>query len=371
LPWCKPNPLFIEVVRKRKETWIRRLPKYGCILLLLFVVAAGVYFAWHKYRRFNQAKLIASTNAFVEAGDLRSAWLTAQQALQLNPSNPQVCRLMAQIADLAESSESILWWSRVAQLENNRLQSLLPLATAAMHFKEMGIAEEALGLVRKQDRDTVAYHQSMAAFCVLSGQLEEAEKHFERAVELQPLNETLQLDLAGIRLQSDHPETVALARKSLEQLRQNPKVHLAVLRALSSDARKRGALDEAHHFAEELIVDPACNFQDQLLYLDALKESALPTYAARLANLQTAAEGKPDLINQMIRWMNARGLQTEALTWVRKMPTEYQRQAPIQMAAAECLVSLKRHRTRQARCPSTASGNRGGPHPLPPASSET
>lgn len=283
---------------------------------------------------------MSAAGAYAQKGDFRSASLTARQVLQQNPSNVRMCRLMAQIADAVDSPEAIVWWSRAVKLEDGRFNAIAALVSTALRFEETTVAEEALAQIHEPDRKTAACHQLVAAYAVATNQFGLADAEFSEAARIEPQNESIQLDLASVRLLSTRPEVAEAARAVLERLRQKPKFNLMALRALLSDARKHGETEKALQLARELAGAPGGNFQDQLALLDELRAGGLPDFDAKLQLLKNTAAETPAVMQKMIRWMNARGMAADAFEWAESCGTKIRSQIPVQLAMAESLSVL-------------------------------
>jgi predicted Zn-dependent protease len=304
---------------------------------LLILVLLGVL-AWGGRRLFNewrQKHLVAQARGFLAQGDIRSAALSAQRALQLNFNDIAATRLLSGLADRFGSPASLFWHSRLAQLEPGNLPDILAWASAAMRFGDWAAAAQALSTVTLGGRHTPQFQQTAGALALALRQIPLAEAHFAVAARLDPANEVYALNLATVRLASTNTATARRARQVLDRLRNEPRFKTLVLRALTSDAERRQDTNGAIHLARELEQSPRAGFNDHLIYLDLLHRARDPGFAAYLNRMQTLAGRQPQDIYTLLTWMNARGMERASLTWADRLPAGLVTQVPIPLAVAE------------------------------------
>src|ERR1019366_800737 len=86
------------------------------------------------YRHFKEKRGVVQAQAYFSRGDYRNAWLSAQQALQVNSNNIQACRIMAELSDAAHSPATLDWCRRLAALSPAITNKLL-LASAGLRYE--------------------------------------------------------------------------------------------------------------------------------------------------------------------------------------------------------------------------------------------
>ena len=270
-------------------------------------------------------------------GDNNSAALMARSLLQWNPNHAGACRLLAQIADRDGYPEAIVWWARAADLGGQKFEDISGLVASALRHGEVGVAGEALQRMREADRKLAAAHLLWGAYAAATGQQVLAEEEFHQAGLLRPDDQSIQLSLASICLQSRIPETVTAARSSLEGMKRDPVLRSPALRALLMDARSQGNAVLSLQIAGELAGSPDAMFEDQLIWLDEIRRSRPAEFGGRLAALEMAAAKNPGQAGTLAHWMNARSLAQESLNWQRQLPAALQSQPLMQFSVAESL----------------------------------
>ena len=215
--------------------WCAGGGRLGCLLALLALCFGG----YRGYGALREKHLAKQTQEFLARGDYRSAVLVARRVLQLNQNNVAACRVMAEAAEIAGRGEALSWRQRVAALEPNVPENQVALAATALRFGQIDLARKVLDSVAPAARASVKYHELSGGLAIAEKQPAVAESHFAAALQLEPANPRLVLNLASIRLASANVETTEKARADLERLSEQPAVRLESLRALASDALAR------------------------------------------------------------------------------------------------------------------------------------
>ena len=334
-----PGP--VATAKRKRLRWL--LLAAAIIALTLAGTLGRAAFARWQHRR-----LIGDAAKAFAGGDLRSAALSARQAFLKNPASTAACAILAQIAEQEHSPEAILWRQHLVEIDPAKSPRLLDLAGTASALGETFVAEQALAQVAGRDRDTAAFHATAATVAVAAKQFGQAEKDFQRAAELDPKNQNVLLNLATIRLAIAPPGAATEAAATLERLRENPQFRHAALRALLTDARRRGDFARATGLAAELRQDAGSTLTDMLLWLDELQRAHSPEFDAQLRDLQSAAAKSEGTIYSIMTWMNARGLSPQTVAWADSLPPPIRSRIPVPLAFAEaCMLTgdWKRLRT--------------------------
>lgn len=306
----------------------------------MLIVAGGIWLGLGKYRQWQERRLLASAQAFLNKDDRRSAWLVAQQAYHGNRQSAGACAILSTIAERERSPSAILWMQRLLEIEPHRTGHLIRLALIACRFGQPAIADGALAQVDARDRNTSAFHQAAAAAALARQQYAEAEGHLEKAIALEPKNESLKISLATLRLVTGSPEEAAEARGVLDGFRKNSPFHLLAVRALLSDTRRRNDPVHSMQLAAELRDDPAATIDDRLLYLDELQRAKSPVFDAELRDLQNKVGPTAGATAAIMIWLNACGLADRSVAWVGTLPESLRSQMPVPLATAEAYTAL-------------------------------
>lgn len=317
--------------------WMRRL---AC-LVVLAVLSVGGY---RGYERLRERHLARQGREFFARGDYQSAALVARRVLRLNQNNVAACRLMAETAEIAGRGEALSWRQRVSALEPNEPGNQVALAGTALRFGQIDIARKSLDSVAPAARASVKYHELSAGLALAEKQPAIAEGHFAAALQLEPANKRLALNLASIRLASAHMETIGRARADLASLSEDPATRLEALRALAADALAHKSND-ARRWTAQLKSEKNATISDTLLYLEAAQSSEAAPDA--LLEAEAKAQKSPAAAVALITWMNRHGMAKAAIEWGLALPKEILAAQPVPLAIAESYSFLQDWRLLQ------------------------
>lgn len=319
----------------RRDFWIRWGRRLGYLVVFL-ALSFGVY---RGYDALREKRLTRQARAFVAKGDYRSAVLVARRVLQLDQNNVAACRVMAEAAEIADRVEALSWRQRVCTLEPNVPENQIALAATALRFGEIDLARKVIESVAPPARASVKYHELSGGLAIAEKQPAVAEAQFAAALQLEPGNPRLVLNLASIRLASTNASTTEQARADLVRLSENPAMRLESLRALASDALARKARAEAQRWTAQLKSEKSATFSDSLLYLEAAQAS--DGAQAALLEVEAQAKNSPAAAVALITWMNRHEMAKSALEWAFSLPQEILTAQPVPLAVAESYSFLQ------------------------------
>jgi predicted Zn-dependent protease len=314
------------------KRWARRLAV--CVLVAgLSFGGYRVFGIWQTHHLSHQAQ------DFFARQDYQSAEVAAHHLLQLDPENIAACRIMAETAELAGKREAVSWREQVVALEPNDAANRIALAGAALRFGQLDLARKSLDTVDATGRANVKYHQLAGALAIAEKTMSVAEMEFAAALQLEPNNQPLALNLATVRLTSADPSTRQKARAELARLAEQNSLRLEALRALTSDALAGNSLVAAEKWAAQLRSEKDAMFSDVLLYLEAIqKTDAAP---AALHDAEANAIRSPATSAALIAWMNRHGMAQTGLDWGLALPKEILNAPPVPFAIAEAYGFLQ------------------------------
>jgi tetratricopeptide (TPR) repeat protein len=325
--------------------WFRQYPARCWIATSILVVALTLMIGLFsgQFSSWQQRRLLTSAQAFLQRGDLRSAMVSCQQLIQLNPNYIDAYRVLISIDEQVNSPRAITWASKIVELSKNDPNALIQLALTALKFGETEVAQEALDRLPPAAKETAIALSLQGTIDVLGGRLSKAENLFERAAELEPSNLSLRLNLLKIRLQFRDSSKADPAREELERLAKDSSTKADALRALLQDARTHGQSERALSIARQLVSAPDAPLSDQLLLLPELTVSSKSEFSATLVDLRQKIQssGNSGLIFQLMSWQDAHGLYQESLDWKNELPANLTNGFPIQLAESEALIGLK------------------------------
>src|ERR1700757_1996998 len=187
-------------IRPSATTSYRRPPRHSnrterrfvrLFLALLGGVIVTVALGIIGYRfalQWEDRHLLRRAHAFFDAGDSKSASLTAQRVLQLSPSNVEACRFLAQIAERDGLSSAIKWRQQVVSLLPESMDDAIALAKTELQFNEILLAEKTLINLTGKAEQIAAFHEVEAQLALIKRDSATAEHHLREAVRLDPSN---------------------------------------------------------------------------------------------------------------------------------------------------------------------------------------
>jgi predicted Zn-dependent protease len=313
------------------KRWLRRLAV--CVLALILVGAGyRIYGGWRKRHLSQQAQ------DFFTRRDYSSAALVARHVLQLDPTNVAACRIMAEIAELAGKLEALSWREQVVALEPGVAANRIALASTALRFRHIDLARRNLDEIPTGGRANIQYHQIAGALALAEKNLTVAETEFAAALQLEPGNAQLALNVATIRLTSVDSATREKARAELQQLAEKPALRLEALRSLTSDALANKS-PTAAKWAGALRATEGAIFSDVLLYLEATQNT--DAAATVMRETQALAYHSAGTAASLLTWMNRHALAQPALEWALSLPKQILTAPPVPLAVSETYSFLQ------------------------------
>ena len=210
------------------------------------MVAFGSYRAYGLWRKRH---LSQQAHDFFAQKDYQSAVLVARHVLQLDPTNARACRIMAEIAEQAGKRDAVSWREQLVALEPDLTENRLALVHTALRFGQFDLARRALDAVSESGRANVKYHELAGTLAIADKKQSTAEAEFRAALQLEPANMQLALNLATVQLASTDAATREKARTDMTRLAEQPPLRLEALRALTSEALSAKATDSAAKWA--------------------------------------------------------------------------------------------------------------------------
>ncbi|MFL6541691.1 MAG: tetratricopeptide repeat protein [Chthoniobacterales bacterium] len=211
---------------------------------------------------------------------------------------------------------------------------MIALARAALQFREVKVASDALARVDVSGKETGPYLFAMSQLAEAEGDKPKAEDFATRASERMPNEASYQLQVGLLRLQL--PTKRDSGRALLTALRADPKMRTSATRALIAYAVEHHETGTSiRDLAEELQSYPEAGFSDRLLYLDILRQLNDARFTSYLTEVENAASTNSVDLGSLISWMNRSSLSTLAIDYVRQLPAESIAKWPVPLALAE------------------------------------
>jgi len=318
----------------------------GCIVLLLLG-----YTGWRGYKVWKQDHWLKMAQEYAAKGDARSEVLCLRQALNLNPQNTEVCRLMAELADAAHSDAALIWRQRLVDLNPKSLGDRLALAQSAMQFNDFAVASNTLAGVEAADQNTAVYQNAAGLLASAAGQFAAAKAHFASAIKQEPNNFVPQLNLAALQIRRSDPTETIEARASLRRISltaTNLIIRNQAKRELIADAMHVNNFTAAEAMAKDLATQPNAVFPDRLLQVEVLLKDKNPELNRALAVCEREAAASPTKLPHMATWLMKNTTLEQSLAWLQSLPKPIQTNQPAAPLLAECQLRLGQWHPLQA-----------------------
>jgi predicted Zn-dependent protease len=316
----------------RREFLIRWGARLGVAVLLVAISYGG----YRGYAFSRQSRLERQGRAFFERQDYQSAALVARRLLQLDDQNVVACRLMAEMAEMANRPEAVSWRQRVAHFEPKKSENRIALAAAAVHFGQLDLAEKVLEGVSSSDSQSVRFHEIRGALALAQRQPLVAEQHFRAALAIDPTNNRTALNVAIVGL-AGTAERADTSRQELARLTEVSAVSLEALRALTTDALARHDRATAQSWAGKVIAHGSSTLSDQLVYLTSCEAAD----AEVLTNAKKMAATSAAKAAELLTWMNRHAMAADARDWGNSLPEQIRKAQPVPLAIAESYSFLQ------------------------------
>ena len=321
------------------------------VAVILAMVAGFGMLAVPKLRRaYDRRSATSAVRRATEAlakGDIKHAMLAARVAYELNPLDVEANRVIAQSFEAAGSPTAQEWRRRLDALRPGDAENLIAWSRDSLAAGYPDTATDVLGKVKKEDRNSAAYHDVAGRIAVTRRDEAQAESHWKEAARLDPKVERYRLNLAVLQRKTGEGPAREEALEALRELAAKPDSAHAAQRAMLADALARGDGDRAKEAAAVLASAPGATFQDRLTQLSVLRSLKDQEFSPLLAKLREGALAKPEELYQLLSWMNGHDLVLLVLEWLRELPRDVLAKPPVCLAVAETRTRAKDWETLQ------------------------
>jgi cytochrome c-type biogenesis protein CcmH/NrfG len=310
-------------------------------IAVMAVVALTGWFGRKAYKKATEHRLIAEAAKYMEKQDYRNAGLCLQRALQINPVNVEINRLIADMLEDTGAPGALSWRIRAAQLQTNNVEYRFAWAQTALKANDLPSAIQALRGVDEKSRSTAQFHKLAGALAWNLHDVADAEKEYSEALRLEPTNQAVVLNLSTVRLVSTNKSVADAARLSLEKIPTNSPLHLTAVRYLATDAVTHKSFDRAIFYSQQVINDPKAVYPDKLTHLQILHQAGSSQFDAWQTALEKDATRSPYHAYALGQWMQLEETPAQALHWLQSLPLEMQTNQPVPMGITDCQIALK------------------------------
>lgn len=317
------------------------LKKILIFVAVMAFVAAACWGGRKAYKKSMEHHLIAQAHQYAEKKDWRNTSLCLQRVLQLDPFNTDGCRMVADLLESQGSPSALSWRIRLAKVQPDNITNRLAWAETALKFQDFKSAATALDGMDDKAKQTAAYHKLGGALAWALHCPAQAEAEYARALQLEPTNDVVALNLATIRLVSTNEAVVQAASSSLEELASNPALRLTALRDLMVGAVSRRELTKAIGYSQKIVSDPAATFDDKVKHLELLRIAKSGNYSNWFKTLKASALTSSANAAALGDWMIKSEGSAAALSWLLGLPQSVQTNQPVPLLIAGCEMDLK------------------------------
>ena len=298
----------------------------------MIVIGYRVFETWQSRR------LLGHAQRYLETGDMKSAAIMARHVLEVNSSNAQALRVLAEVSERVGQPAAIEWRMKVLEINPDSNDDTIALAKTALQFNEIATAETALAKVKTEASDSAPYQEARAQLAVAKKDPVVAEKYFAEAARLDPSNKSYQFNLAEAQLQSSSADTRSSARALLRQFMENKEFRISAAHALRDYALREKDVPMLLEVGQSLRSYPEATFRDRLSYVQVLHALNHSDFAGALSDLQNEAMTDPGKITELLAWLSADRLAMLGIEWAKQVPVAA-RNGPVRVAIADCYVA--------------------------------
>lgn len=317
----------------RKKCWNRIFAAAVLALILLSFLAWPR--VWRRYERWSAQRSVGQAKDAYAKGDYEHAMLSVRKALDVNPMDPDACRVAAQVLEASGSPLALRWRSQLDSILPGDPENLLAWGKDAAEADDWATVERVIQTLKPADQNNARYHDIVARLAARKNDVAEAELHWAEAVRLDPREEHCRLNLAGIRLQSKDSDVRARALGVLRELSEKGSQRIQARRVLLQDALNQGDATVAMGLADALVAAPGTIFTDKLLRLSILRLLRDGESASYLGKLREVANADPANLAELLAWMNGNDLAMLVSEWVPTIPRDTVSKPPVSIAVAQ------------------------------------
>lgn len=310
-----------------------------CAACALVATAGVVGYELVKPRRVGN--LNREARAALARGDLAEASLKTRRALQILPNDAPACAIMAEMCERIHSADAVTWRERLAEIDGGSTPSLVALASAARSFGKHPVAQTALARVPEPERHRADYLAVAGAVALDLQKIEEAERCFREANQLEPENPLHLFSLGMAQAQSGDFFKREEGRKRLIAMAAQPQFAVAALRSLAVSYEATRDFQAALRVVPRLLALPEHSFLDELIRLRLLHATGDADLAQTLAELQRKSAKSGRDAGALILWMSGAGLAAEAVQWAEKRTPQVSGHAETKQPLAACHLHLQ------------------------------
>ena len=339
------NSLAIELREdfawKRVKKWLFCWQAAVWLPCLLAALIAAEKYGVPRLRLYREQHYAQQAQQLLAKGDLRRAFIRAQQTLGLNSSNAVATRVFADLADAVGAPEAVYWRQRALLLMPS-VTNQIALASTALRMEAFPFltASKTLNTIGPSFQQSAAYQRVAGALALKLSNLQEAEQHYAEALRLEPNNPANRMSLAVIRLQSKDPKIITDSRTTLELLRTDRQLGLLATRSLVDESIGRNDYAHAEILSRQVLTNSQSSFSDRILHLAILNARHSANFEAFLAETEQLAKVNFFEAGELASWMNTSGYARQSRDWLNSLPPQFIQQGLLPITLADSYAAL-------------------------------
>jgi len=308
----------------------------GGLIASTVIAAALLFWGYPWWTKRNSVKM---ARQWLAAGRINYAVEAVQQAMQLDPNNPEPWQIAAEIARLrGQKAAAADYAHHAVKLAPGNSPLLIAWAAEALRADLVAEAGQALDQVPPVDLEKSPDAQRLLGELARREALfDDAKKHFENALLIDGPVAIDEVPLAVILLNAKDAAERGRGLKLLEKWTTDREWGAVVLRTLLGDAQTQGDLDAMAKWAEALRNNASFTNGDMPDYLATLARANPSRFAEVLTSMEKDHSVNPEAATRLLSWLNQIGRSEEAMRWAKTLPQDALRRPPLTLAVAEAL----------------------------------
>ena len=300
------------------------------------VIGAIAMWGYPWWTKRNSVKL---AREWLAAGRINYAVEAVQQAIALDPKNPEPWRIAAELARRRGQKEKAVEYARhAAELTPENSDLLVAWGAEALRAELTVEAEHAIEKVPRADLEKSPDAQRLLGEIARRNlKLDEAKSHFESALRLDGPIALDEVPLGLVLLNAKDPTERQRGVNLLSKWIPDREWGATAARTLLSDASSRDDHPAMVRWAEALRAHPSCTVSDMAACLLALSRADETRFFQVVTALEKDHALSPQAATQLLSWLNQIGRSAEAIRWMRTLPAADMQRPPLAVAAAEAL----------------------------------
>lgn len=312
--------------------------RWASIGMITAVLGAAALLFWG-YPWWTKRNSVKMARQWLAAGRINYAVEAVQQAMQLDPQNPEPWQIAAEIARRrGQKTAAADYAHHAVTLAPGNSALLIAWAAEALRADLTAESAQALDQVATNELEKSSdAHRLLGELARREGRFADAKRYFETAVQIDGPVAIDEVPLGLILLSAKDPAQYQRGRDLLIKWTADREWDMIALRALLTDARVRNDRTAQLKWVSVLRASPGFTNGDMPTYLAVLTQSDPARFSEVLASMEKDHAVSPDAATRLLGWLNQIGRSDEAVRWMKTLPADAMQLPPLVVAGAEAL----------------------------------